>query len=59
MDGYVLVLVGDAAAEGGDALSLQTCKEHLLSYAVGLQTLAVNVEAYLLLLSAVYLDVGN
>ena len=41
---HLLVIVAETAAHGGDALWLQTAKEHLLTDAVGLQALAVHIE---------------
>ena len=59
MDGHLLVFVADAAAHGGDALSLEARKKHLLTDAVCLQALTVYIERYLLFLLAKHLDVGN
>ena len=44
MNRYLLVVVADAAAEGGNALRLQVAEEHLLTDAVGLEALAVDIE---------------
>ena len=52
MDGYLLVGVADATAHSGDALGLQTTEKHLLSDAIGLQALTVDIERDLLLLLA-------
>ena len=43
MDGYLLVVVADAATHRGDTLGLQTSEEQLLPDAVGLQPLTVYV----------------
>ena len=59
MDGNLLVFVADAATHGSDALGLKTREEHLLTDAVGLQTLSVDVETDLLLLFAKEFYVGN
>ena len=58
MDGYLLVVVADAATHCCDALCLESGEEHLLTYAVGLQALAVDVERYLLLLLTEEFHVG-
>ena len=44
MDGYLLVIIADAATHRGDTLGLQTSEKHLLTNAVGLQALTVYVE---------------
>ena len=59
MDGNLLVIVADAAAHRGDALGLEAREEHLLSDAVGLQALTVDIEADLLLLLTEQFDVGH
>ena len=59
VDGRLLGGVADAAAHGGQTLLLQLGEEHLLADAIGLQTLAVDVEAQLLLLLAVDAHVGH
>ena len=50
MDGYLLVIIADTATHRGDALSLQTRKEHLLTNTIALQTLAVYIKTDLLFL---------
>ena len=59
IDGHLLVVVADAATEGGDALSLQAREEHLLTNAIGLQTLAVDVEGDLFLLGTREFHIGH
>ena len=59
VDGHLLVVVADAAAEGRDALCLQVREKHLLSNAISLQTLAVNIEGYLFLLLTIGANVRH
>ena len=59
VDGNLLIVVADAAAHRGDALSLKSREEHLLTDAVGLQALAVDVEADLLFLLSKHLHIGH
>ena len=44
VDRYLLIVVIDAAAHRGDALGLQTRKEHLLPHPISLQPLTVDIE---------------
>ena len=57
MDGHLLVVVADAPAHRSNALCLQTAEEHLLTYAVCLQALAVYIERYLFLLLTEHLNI--
>ena len=59
MDGGLLVFIGYASSHGRKSLGLQLGEQHLLSYAVGLQALTVDVQADLLLVLAIDAHVGN
>ena len=59
VDGYLLVIIVDAATHGGETLRLQTAEEQLLSDAVGLHPLTVYVERDLLLLFTEQLHVRH
>ena len=59
MDRRHLVVVGDAATHSGESLRLQLGEKHLLSNAIGLQSLTIDIEADLLLLLAINTDIGH
>ena len=59
VDGYLLIIVADAATHRGDTLRLQTGKEHLLSDAVGLEPLTIDIKTNLLFLFTKQFHVGD